>query len=79
MNVLSCNRGFREGFVMIRNVGGFDRILRIVIGLILVAIVFFGPKTPWGWLGLIPLITGLVSSCPAYSILGVSTCAKRRP
>lgn len=42
------------------NVGGLDRILRIVVGLVLVSLVFVGPKTPWGWIGLVPLITGLV-------------------
>lgn len=64
---------------MIRNVGSLDRVLRIVIGLILIALVFIGPKTPWGWIGLVPLITGLASRCPAYSIFGLSTCDKGRP
>ncbi|WJW76077.1 DUF2892 domain-containing protein [Thiohalobacter sp. IOR34] len=56
------------------NVGGIDRALRIIIGLALVAIVFVGPQTPWGWLGLIPLITGLIGFCPLYTLLGVKTC-----
>ncbi len=61
---------------MIKNVGTFDRILRIVLGLGVLALVFVGPQTPWGWLGLIPLLTGLVSFCPAYRVLGLSTCSR---
>jgi hypothetical protein len=59
------------------NVGKADRLLRILVGAVLVALVFVGPKTPWGWLGLIPLITGLLSSCPLYSLMGMSTCPRR--
>lgn len=61
------------------NVGGADRILRIIAGLVLIALVFVGPQTPWGWLGLIPLATGLLRTCPAYSLLGISTCPAKRP
>jgi hypothetical protein len=57
-----------------KNEGPVDRGLRIVLGLGLLALVFVGPATPWGWLGLIPLATGLVGSCPLYTILGVNTC-----
>ena len=59
------------------NVGGIDRILRVVLGIALIALVFFGPKTAWGWLGLIPLLTGLFQICPLYSLLGVNTCPRR--
>jgi len=59
------------------NVGSFDRLLRIVLGIVLLALVFVGPKTPWGWVGLVPLLTGLFSTCPLYSLIGVSSC--RRP
>mgnify|MGYP000682711193 FL=1 len=59
---------------MNRNVGNTDRILRVVAGLILISLVFIGPKTVWGWVGLIPLITGLFRWCPAYTLVGVSTC-----
>ncbi|MFC3098484.1 YgaP family membrane protein [Alteraurantiacibacter palmitatis] len=58
------------------NVGSVDRILRFVVGLVLIALVFVGPQTPWGWLGLIPLATGLFRTCPAYSLIGVNTCKK---
>ncbi|MFD1765845.1 DUF2892 domain-containing protein [Sphingorhabdus buctiana] len=62
---------------MNRNVGNTDRILRVVAGLILISLVFIGPKTVWGWVGLIPLITGLFRWCPAYTLVGVSTCKKQ--
>ena len=62
---------------MVNNIGGVDRSLRIVVGLVLIALVFVGPQTPWGWVGLVPLLTGLVRWCPAYSLIGMDTCAKR--
>ncbi len=55
------------------NEGKADRILRVVVGLALIALVFVGPKTAWGWLGLIPLITGLTGFCLLYRLLGIST------
>lgn len=58
------------------NVGNADRILRIVAGLVLISLVFFGPKTVWGWVGLVPLLTGLFRRCPAYSLFGLNTCTK---
>lgn len=61
------------------NVGNIDRMLRIVVGLVLIALVFVGPQTPWGWLGIIPLATGVLRTCPAYSLLGISTCPAKRP
>ncbi len=56
-----------------------ERALRVVVGLVAIALVFVGPKTPWGLLGLVPLATGLVGTCPVYSIFGINTCptAKR--
>ncbi|MEQ8964683.1 MAG: DUF2892 domain-containing protein [Azospirillaceae bacterium] len=66
-----------SGFV---NEGTIDRALRIVVGLVLIALVFVGPRTAWGWIGLVPLVTGLVGFCPAYRLLGLRTCrAPRRP
>lgn len=56
------------------NVGGIDRVLRIIVGLALIALVFVGPQTPWGWLGLIPLGTAILGWCPPYALLGISTC-----
>lgn len=59
------------------NVGSFDRIARIVIGIVLLALVFVGPKTPWGLLGIIPLVTGLMRTCPLYTLFGISSCKAR--
>lgn len=56
------------------NVGGADKIIRIIAGLVLLSLVFIGPQTPWGLIGLVPLITGLMGTCPLYSILGMNTC-----
>ncbi|MFO1402849.1 MAG: DUF2892 domain-containing protein, partial [Steroidobacteraceae bacterium] len=54
-----------------KNVGTVDRALRVVVGLVLLALVFVGPRTPWGWVGVVPLLTGLVSFCPLYTLLGI--------
>ena len=59
------------------NVGTVDRVVRVVVGLVLIALVFWGPQTNWGWIGLIPLITGLVGWCPAYRLLGLDTCQRK--
>lgn len=59
---------------MIQNVGGIDRVLRILIGLVLIALVFVGPQTAWGWIGIVPLATGLLGWCPPYSLFGFNTC-----
>jgi hypothetical protein len=61
------------GIVMTRNVGRTDQVIRIVVGLALLALVFVGPKTPLGYFGLIPLVTGLFGTCPLYALLGIST------
>ena len=56
------------------NEAGWDRTLRIVIGLVAISLVFVGPKTMWGLLGIIPLATGVTGSCLLYTVMGVSTC-----
>jgi Protein of unknown function (DUF2892) len=62
------------------NVGGIDRIARIVMGLVFVGLAATGTVGVWGWLGLVPLATGLVGWCPPYAMLGWSTCAvKNKP
>ena len=53
-----------------------ERIIRVIVGLSLLALVFVGPKTLWGLIGIVPLLTGLVGICPLYSLLGISTCGK---
>lgn len=62
---------------MSRNEGTIDRALRIIVGLGLIALTQVGPQTPWGWLGVVPLLTGLVGFCPAYTLLGIKTCRAR--
>jgi hypothetical protein len=57
-----------------KNEGTVDRVLRVVGGAALVSLVFVGPETPWGWIGVVPLVTGLLGNCPVYSLLGISTC-----
>jgi Protein of unknown function (DUF2892) len=70
-----------KGNNMARNVGSLDRIVRIIIGLVLIAyaIPLGFPHTGWnwvGWIGVVPLLTAAVSSCPLYSVLGASTCSR---
>ena len=59
------------------NVGGMDRILRIVIGAVLVLLAVSGQVGVWGWIGLLPLASGLSGWCPPYSLLGINTCKNR--
>lgn len=59
------------------NVGMIDRVARGLVGIGLLALVFVGPRTAWGWLGLIPLLTAVFGYCPAYSLFGVKTCARK--
>ncbi len=56
------------------NEGMKDRILRVIVGGVLLTLVFVGPRTPWGWLGIIPLVTGLIGTCPVYALFGLRTC-----
>jgi len=53
-----------------------ERVLRVLIGVGLLSLVFVGPQTAWGWIGILPLVTGLVGTCPAYTLLGISTCRR---
>lgn len=57
-----------------RNEGNLDRVLRVLLGLAILSLVFVGPKTSWGYLGLVPLITGLIGYCPVYRLFGLNTC-----
>jgi hypothetical protein len=57
-----------------------ERAIRVALGLALLVLVFVGPKTLWGLLGIVPLATGLLGSCPLYTLFGISTCpAKTKP
>ena len=59
---------------MNKNIGTLDRTLRIVVGLALIALAATGTVGPWGWIGVVPLGTGLFSWCPAYTLFGIKTC-----
>jgi hypothetical protein len=59
------------------NEHAIERVLRVVLGLVLLALVVVGPKTPWGLIGLVPLATGAIGSCPLYTLFGISTCPTR--
>lgn len=59
---------------MFKNVGGLDRALRIIVGLVLIGLSLAGTIGVWGWIGIVPLATGLLGSCPLYKLLGLSTC-----
>jgi hypothetical protein len=60
--------------VLSKNVGSIDRILRIVVGLGLISLVFIGSQTPWGWIGVVPLLTAFIGFCPLYTLIGIRTC-----
>ena len=62
---------------MNKNVGGFDRILRVVVGLMLVALAATGTVGAWGYVGIVPIFTGAIGWCPAYLPFGFSTCKTR--
>ena len=57
-----------------RNVSGVDRVIRMLLGLGLLSLVFIGPQTVWGWVGLVPLLTGLLGYCPLYLLFGRKSC-----
>jgi hypothetical protein len=60
---------------MNKNMGSVDRIVRIIVGLGLISLVFVGPQTPWGWIGVILVATALIGWCPMYLPFGINTCA----
>lgn len=60
------------------NEGGLDRVLRVVVGLGILSLAFVGPHTPWGYVGIVPLLTGIFGFCPAYALLGINTCGVRK-
>jgi hypothetical protein len=62
-----------------KNAGTLDRIVRIALGTSLLSLAFVGPESPFGYIGAIPLLTGLVGFCPLYRIVGLNTCPAPRP
>lgn len=61
------------------NVGGIDRVLRAILGVVLIGLTLLGTIGAWGWIGVVPLLTAALGSCPAYTLLGLSTCPMKRP
>ncbi|MGD2054159.1 MAG: DUF2892 domain-containing protein [Gammaproteobacteria bacterium] len=61
---------------MKQNVGSVDRAIRAIVGIGLISLVFVGPQTVWGWIGVVPLATAVIGWCPPYALLGINTCKK---
>lgn len=59
---------------MEKNIGNLDKAVRVLVGLVLIALVFVVPQTPWGWIGVPVIAIALFGWCPLYSVLGVKTC-----
>jgi len=59
---------------MKQNIGAVERVIRIIAGLGILSLAFIGPETKWGYLGIVPLATGLTGWCPPYALFGISTC-----
>ncbi|MDF3124444.1 DUF2892 domain-containing protein [Rheinheimera sp. 1928-s] len=60
--------------MMQKNVGGLDKIVRVSVGVVLITLAVLNMIGPWGWLGVIPVLTGVVGVCPLYSLLGINSC-----
>jgi hypothetical protein len=60
--------------ILPRNEGMADRVVRVVAGLGILSLYFIGPQSPWALVGLVPIATGLLGSCPLYTLLGLNTC-----
>jgi len=69
---------FERSIAMKVNVGGLDRAIRIIVGLVLIGLTLTGTIGVWGWLGVLPLATGLFRTCPAYTLLGMNTCPMKK-
>ncbi|MBA3996549.1 MAG: DUF2892 domain-containing protein [Candidatus Accumulibacter sp.] len=63
---------------MKNNVGGIDKILRVVVGIVLIALAATNVIGVWGWIGVVPLLTGLVGWCPAYTLFGMNSCPMKK-
>jgi hypothetical protein len=59
---------------MKQNIGNTERVIRAIVGIGLISLVFVGPQTVWGWIGVIPLATAIIGWCPPYALLGINTC-----
>lgn len=61
---------------MKQNIGNIERVIRVLVGVGILSLAFVGPASPWGYLGIVPILTGLIGWCPPYALLGISTCGK---
>ena len=61
---------------MKKNVHSIERVIRVIVGLAIISLVFIGPQSAWGWLGLVPVTTGILGWSPPYALLGISTCKR---
>ncbi len=62
------------GYAMKKNIGDIERIIRVAIGLVILSLIFVGPQSLWGLIGILPLVTGLAGWCPSYAMFGISIC-----
>ncbi len=62
---------------MQKNIGGTERVIRVLVGLAITSLAFVGPASPWAFLGLVPAATGLIGWCPPYAMFGINTCKKK--
>ena len=60
------------------NIGGIDKILRVIVGIVLIGLAALGIVGAWGWIGVVPLLTGLFGWCPLYPLLGINTCPMKK-
>jgi hypothetical protein len=60
------------------NEGTLDRVVRVILGIGLISLVFVGPQTPYGWVGVVPLATGALGWCPLYAMFGLRTCPMKQ-
>lgn len=63
---------------MKHNVGGIDRMARVLVGLVLIGLTLAGQIGMWGWIGIVPLLTGAFGFCPPYAIFGINTCSMQK-
>ena len=68
----------KHGGSVMNNVGRLDRLVRLLVGTTLIALVLTGPRTVWGWIGLIPVATAIMAFCPMYTVLGINCPDKHR-
>jgi len=62
---------------MVQNIGTVDRVIRVIVGVAVLSLIFVGPKTMWGLVGLVPLGTALIGWCPPYALLGINSCGTK--